>query len=55
MKSARGGLAFSHPFFVDDLVLFARADHANCTIVRKVLNEFCERFGQIVSEVKSRV
>ena len=41
VKSARGGLAFSHLFFADDLVLFARADHDNCTIVREVLDEFC--------------
>ena len=55
VKSARGGLAFSHLFFADDLVLFARADQANCTIVREVLDEFCDRFGQTVSEAKSRV
>ena len=55
VKSARGGLAFSHLFFADDLVLFAKADHVNCTIVREVLNEFCERSGQIVSEAKSKV
>ena len=33
MKSARGGLAFSHLFFVDDLVFFAKADQANCTTI----------------------
>ena len=55
VKSARGGLVFSHLFFANDLVLFARANHVNCTIVRKVLNEFCERSGKIVSEAKSKV
>lgn len=30
VKSSRGSLAFSHLFFIDDLVLFGKADMKNC-------------------------
>lgn len=55
MKSARGGLAFSHLFYADDLVLFARVDLANCLTIREVLDDFCGRSSQTISEAKSRV
>jgi len=41
--------------FADDLVLFARDDHLNCSTIREVLDEFCEVSGQTLSEVKSKV
>ena len=48
-------LAFSHLFFVDDLVLFAKADRKNCLVVRDVLDSYCSLSGQKVSTAKSRV
>ena len=41
MSASRGGVAFSHLFFVDDLVLFAKADVKNCIVVRDALDTFC--------------
>ena len=55
VKASRGGLAFSHLFFVDDIVLFAKADLINCSTIRDVLDQFCEISGQTVSVAKSRV
>ena len=55
VKASCGGPAFSHLFFADDLVLFAKADHVNCSTVRDVINAFCNASGQLVSAAKSRV
>ncbi|KAL0016452.1 hypothetical protein SO802_003521 [Lithocarpus litseifolius] len=55
VKASRGGLAFSHLFFVDDIVLFAKADQINCFTIQDVLDQFCDITGQMVSESKSRV
>ena len=55
VKSSQSGMAFSHLFFADDLVLFAKADHVNCSTIRDVLDDFCTRSGQSISESKSRV
>ena len=53
--TSRGGVTFSHLFFVDDLVLFAKADSKNCKAIRDVLDTFCDLSGQKVSVEKSRV
>ena len=55
VKSSKSGPSFSHLFFADDLVLFAKANQVNCSTIRDVLDEFCEKSGQSVSEAKSRV
>ena len=55
VKSSKSGLSFSHLFFIDDLVLFVKADHVNCSTMRDVLDDFCARSGQSISESKSRV
>ena len=55
MKASCGGPAFSHLFFADDLVLFAKADHVNCLAMRDVIDAFCSASGQSVSAAKSRV
>ena len=41
VKASRRGPAFSHLFFADDLVLFAKANMENCLVIREVLDEFC--------------
>ena len=48
-------MTFSHLFFADDLVLFEKADNVNCSTIRDVLDSFCARSGQSISESKSRV
>ena len=55
MKATCSGPAFSHLFFADDLVLFAKADHVNCSAVRDVIDAFCNASSQSVSAAKSRV
>nr|XP_023896924.1 uncharacterized protein LOC112008814 [Quercus suber] len=55
VKSSKSGPSFSHLFFTDDLVLFAKANQDNCSTIRDVLDEFCDKSGQSVSEAKSRV
>ena len=54
-KVSRSGIAFSHLMFVDDLMLFAKADLKNCASIKDVLDSFCEMSGQKVSLAKSRV
>ena len=55
VKASCSGLAFSHLFFADDLVLFAKSDPTNCSAIRDVLDVFCSLSGQSVSDAKSRV
>ena len=55
VKASRSGPSFSHLFFADDLVLFAKANADNCKAIREVLNTICRCFGQTVSDSKSRV
>lgn len=55
VRASRGGLAFSHLFFVDDLVLFGKADMKNCQNIKDALDSFCVLSRQRVSSSKSRV
>ena len=55
IKVSQRGPSVSYLMFVDDLVLFAKADNVNCYAIRDVLDEFCKMSGQTVSEAKSRV
>ena len=55
VKSSRSGPSFSHLFFADDLMLFAKANAENCIAIREVLDTFCSLSRQTVSEAKSRV
>ena len=55
VRASQGGIAFSHLFFTDDLVLFAKADQKNFAVIRDVLDSFCDMSGQKVSNQKSRV
>jgi hypothetical protein len=54
VKAARNGPAFSHLFFADDLVLFAKADRKNCQSIKEVLETFCDLSGQKVNSCKSK-
>ena len=45
VKASQRGSAFSHLFFTDDLVLFAKANMENCLVIREVLDEFCSLSG----------
>ena len=55
VKTSRSGPAFSHMFFADDLVLFAKANQVSCATIREVLDNFCEQSGQTINVAKSRV
>ena len=55
VKASRSGPSFSHLFFTDDLMFFAKANAENCVAISEVLDNFCSLFGQSVSEAKSRV
>ena len=55
VKASRSGPFFSYLFFVDDLVLFAKATPKNCEVVKEVLDMFCKASGQTISDAKSRV
>lgn len=55
MKALRNGPEFSHLFFADDLLFFAKADMKNCCNIRETLDTFCELLGQKVSLSKSKV
>ena len=55
VKASRNGLAFSHLFFADDLVLFAKADLKNCCHIREAFDSFYELSRQKVSFHKSKV
>ena len=55
VKASRSEPIFSHLFFANDLVLFAKVNQANCIAIREVLDTFCEKSRQTISESKSRV
>ena len=55
VKASRGGPGFSHSFFANDFLLYAKADWGNYEAIVDVLEEFCELTGQKISKVKSKV
>lgn len=46
VKASRNGPSFSHLFFADDLILFAKANQANCMTIREVMDTFCRKSRQ---------
>ena len=55
LKASRQSLGVSHLFFVDDLVLFTKANKAGAKSIKKVLSIFCKESGQLVSAEKSHI
>ena len=55
VKTSRDGPSFSHFFFADDLILFAKATKKNCLAIQKFLNVFCTSSGQKVNSEKSKI
>ena len=55
VKASRNGLGFSHMFFADDLLLFAKANLENCETISDVLEEFCSLSSQKISKEKSKI
>lgn len=55
IKASQNGPAFSHLFFADDLMLFAKADQKNYIDTREILDSFCEISRQKISSEKSCV
>ena len=55
VKASKSGLAFSHLFCADDLLLFAKANQQNCESVREALDEFSMVLGQKINPTKSKV
>ena len=52
VKAYRDGPSFSHMFFANDLLLFAKATSENCEAITDVLEEFCSFTGQKISKEK---
>ena len=55
VKASRNGPGFSHMFFADDLLLFAKSNQKNCETISDVLEEFCSLSGQKISKEKSKI
>ena len=55
VKASRSGLSFSHVFFADDLMLFAKADSKNCEAIIEVLDNFCNLARQKFNLSKSKI
>ncbi|GKV35630.1 hypothetical protein SLEP1_g43875 [Rubroshorea leprosula] len=55
IKIARGGLALSHLFFADDLMLFCKASHSQLSMVMNCLKEFAGYSGLEINLAKSKL
>ena len=53
--SFRGWVRLSHLFFADDIFLFTRANVRDCKNLGRILLDFYERSGQLMSITKSKV
>ena len=55
VKTSRNGPTFTHLFFANDLIFFAKSTRKNCTIISRVLENFCCALGQKINFSKSKV
>ena len=55
LKASKDNLGFSHLLFVDDIILFSKANASGCEVIAKVLEKFCRESGQKISHEKSRI
>lgn len=55
IRASRRGPSFSHIFFANDIILFAKANAKNCNAILEDLNNFCNLARQRVNYDKSRV
>ena len=55
IKASKNGPSFSHVFFVDDFMLFAKANTKNNEAIMEVLDNFCTLAGEKVNLAKSKV
>ena len=55
VRASRSGLSFSYVFFVDDLMLFAKANRKNCEAIIEVLDNFYNLVGQKVNLTKLKI
>ena len=55
LEASKHNMEISHLFFVDNLILFAKADKSGAESIKDVLNKFCKESGQVVSVEKSRI
>jgi hypothetical protein len=46
IRASWEGLGFSHVFFADDLLLFAKANSRNCEAIANVLEVFCSVWSE---------
>ncbi|CAN1822367.1 Putative ribonuclease H protein At1g65750 [Linum perenne] len=54
IKLVSDGLALSHCFFAEDLVLFSEASAVQTRVISDILDRFCEASGQSDNKPKSR-
>ncbi|GKV47795.1 hypothetical protein SLEP1_g54657 [Rubroshorea leprosula] len=55
IQLSRGGLALSHLFFADDLMLFCEASHSQLSMVINCLKEFASYSGLEINLAKSKL
>ncbi|GKV28437.1 hypothetical protein SLEP1_g37496 [Rubroshorea leprosula] len=54
-KCGRRGPSLSHIFFADDIIFIGKATAANCLHLKDVLQSFCQRSGQKINNLKSKM
>ena len=55
VRVCRNAPSVSHLLFIDDSLILMKANMINATSLRQVLDQYCARFGQLVSEAKCSI